>query len=72
MKKIGKCKTSSTTSWEEIPILVTPEQASYFLGPYVQFFRDAARRGELKCLKKGGKYLFRREDLQEYIESLVK
>jgi len=64
--------TTNTTSWADVPILLSPDQAAEFLGFFPQFFRMAAKSGELKHIRKGKKFLFRREDLKYFIESLVK
>jgi len=64
--------TTDVTSWEDIPILLSPDQAAEFLGFFPQFFRMAAKSGELKHIRKGKKFLFRREDLKEFIGSMVK
>jgi len=64
--------TTDVTSWEDIPILLSPDQAAEFLGFFPQFFRMAAKSGGLKHIRKGKKFLFRREDLKEFIGSMVK
>lgn len=69
-RKISKFEKFEVVRSDDLPELLTMQRAAHILGVHYQTIRDYKDSGELKFVKKGGRWVTTPEWIADYLNNL--